>query len=381
MQLVAALAAKGHSVTLVCGNLPEDTEPRNVEIVRLAKHSPTGMAGRLRGWLSFMTHAAVWLARLPAPATVIACSNPPLMPHVAVAIGRVRRFAVVARVLDVYPDIFAATALRNQNLLRSTFAALNRWAYARCVAVLTLGERMAATLSLYTTDKKPEVIPEWITLNTTPDDISQAASRQRLQLPINHLLVLFSGNVGITHDLTPIAKAARELSGEPIHFVLCTSNPEPLKPLFQNTVVTIMPRASDEDYSALLTAVDMGVISLRSGAEAACFPSRAMAYLGSGIPLLAITDQPGDLADLIKNGSCGSLVKPADPAALAAAIRSYALDREKLRQARHNAQAVAAGFSADRWLPIFVDRVESIATQHIGQSRSPWFNLSRSRLI
>ncbi len=367
LQLVATLASRGHDVTLLTGTLPNDQAPANVHAVIFGRYDATSLRRRLWSWLAFTGRTAAWLTHLPAEATVLACSNPPLLPHVAVAVASLRRFAVVARILDVYPNILTAAKIPGRRVLWGILATLHRWAYPRCAALFTLGDRMADLLVPYAGGQPIEVFPEWVTADSDLFlTIDKATARQRLGLPSDGTIVLFSGNVGLTHDVHAIAAVAGELSGAAIEFVVSAPRPDSLRLVFADCGnVTVIPSVSAEDYPQLLAAADVGLLSLRAGAEAASFPSRTLSYLAAGLPIIAITGQPGDLADLIERHGCGCIVAPNNPAELAATIRTFATDADLSRLCRLNARSAAAGYGADIWLNTLADRMESIAWQHV----------------
>lgn len=112
-------------------------------------------------------------------------------------------------------------------------------------------------------------------------------------------------------------------------------------------------------------------LSVLSLADACALPSL---YEGFGIVVLeamalgvpVVASRAGGLPEVIRDGETGLLVPPADPAALAAALRSVLLDRAQSRRIADKARD-AVRLSYD--LPRMIDRVESLYHQVLAERR------------
>jgi|GEM_PF-1556455 len=366
LQLVAALFSRGHDITLISGECNSQGVPSGVSQIRLTPYDSRSIPRRLFSWIVFSFRAAMCLAATPAEATVVAYSNPPFMPHMAVVVAELRRFVVVARILDVYPDVLRALRLCGLGVLWPLLAGLNRLAYARCALLTTLAPRMASLVAEYSKGQSVEIIPEWIgPFSDVLSTASRAERRTQFGLPVDSLLVLLSGNPGLTHDPGVIAQSAILLESEPVHFVICGNDiPNVAERLKRRDNVTILPRFADGLYRQLLATADIAIISLRAGSEQVSFPSRLLGYLAAGTPIVAITNMPSDLADVVVDHSCGTVVPAGNQEQLAAVIRQAVLHPEWLADASMNALKAAESYSQTKWLPVFVAQLENVGRQH-----------------
>ena len=373
LQLVAALFSRGHDVTLISGEYSSQDVPPGVSQIRLTPYNSRSILRRLFSWIVFSFRAAMCLAATPAEATVVAYSNPPFMPHVAVFMAGWRRFAVVIRILDVYPDVLGALRLCGLVGLWPLLAGLNRLAYPRCALLTTLAPRMASLVKKYSKSQRVEIIPEWISpCSDALSTASRAEHRSQFGLPVDALLVLLSGNPGLTHDPGVIAQSAILLESQPVHFAMCGNDiPYVSKRLKRCANVTILPRFADDLYRQLLATADIAIISLRAGSEQASFPSRLLGYLAAGTAVVAITNTPSDLADVVVDHSCGTVVPAGDHEQLAAVIGHAVLHPEWLADARANSFKAAESYSQIRWLPVFMNQLENIGGRHrLGRFKS-----------
>jgi len=291
---------------------------------------------------------------MPVPAAVVVCTNPPLMPYVASLVARVRGYDCVVRVLDIYPDVLRATGFRHRKMLSQCLAWCNRLAYARCRAVCTLGESMAATLAAYVSRSKIRVIPEWC-------PIEPAGAEAVLPFSPGPFVVLATGNVGLTHDLGPLISASRGLAGENVEIVISTADRATLSHLGNDCAnVRVVPRFDDAGYRYAMLRAHAAFVSLKPGAEAASYPSRVMTYLAHGLPIIAVTDRPSDLASIVNEGPCGVVVSPySGGSEVAAAIRMLMADPETQQRMALAARAAAASFTPARWRDEFVTLIEA----------------------
>jgi glycosyltransferase involved in cell wall biosynthesis len=287
-----------------------------------------------------------------------------MMPFLTVLASRIRHFVVVARVLDVYPDVFKATRFADCTLLRQALTACNRWTYARCSWVETLGHHMAGAIAAVAPTTNVIVAPESIDDTGLTQDESQTESRRLLNLPREGCIVLASGNFGMTHDLRPLVDATSRIRDASIHFVICTSYKTAIRELFSNSAnVTVLAALPSPDYHRLLNAADIAVISLRPGAETASFPSRALSYIAAGLPVVAAMRSPGDLSDLLMLHNCGVVVEPQDVSGLVAAIRAFAANDVLRLACSKRAREAARAFEATKCIPSSASRLEVLARQ------------------
>jgi glycosyltransferase involved in cell wall biosynthesis len=354
LEVAEALADRGHHVTLLAGKSLAFGPASRVRLVRLANYDSRSAFKRVKSWLAFTIQASWTLSTMPAPATIVACTNPPVMPYAAALVARIRGCDCVARVLDIYPDVLQATRYRRRKVLAGFLAWCNRKAYSRYRTVCTLGETMAATVAAYVPRSKIRVIPEWCAIQPGGTEAVAHSSPRPF-------VVLATGNVGLTHDLRPLVSASRSLSGENVEIIISTGDPAMLSELFSDCAnVRVMPRFDEVEYARAMLGAHAAFVSLKPGAEAASYPSRVLTYLAHGLPIIAVTDRPSDLASIVDEGPCGVVVSPhAGASEVTAAIRMLMAAPDMRRTMADAAKAAAMSFDPDRWRAEFVTLIET----------------------
>jgi glycosyltransferase involved in cell wall biosynthesis len=352
---VDALALAGAKCTVFMGRDSENRAFRaNVVTITSPGLNRTSVPTRFISWLAYSFAALPQLLRCDRNVRIVAFSNPPILPICAWLCSLLRGYSYSVVVYDVYPDILVDMGwLRGNNLLTRIWQRLNRAAYERAFAVITLGEVMQAALSEHfdpvaTALGKIIISRPWVDTDEVCPVAKQDNDFATRNTRPGYLTAICSGNMGETHDIETIVQAA--LIVEPqnqIEFLLVGETAAfrdatpPLRPLSN---VRVLPWQSDQDVPLMWAAAEIALITLRPGAERCSFPSRIAFALSAGCALIAITNRPGDLARLIDETGCGMVVEPGDAAKLADCLNLLANDPDRLQRYRTRARATAVNF-------------------------------------
>lgn len=150
--------------------------------------------------------------------------------------------------------------------------------------------------------------------------------------------VLYSGNIGRLHDIETIAQAIKLLNVKNPHiqFVFIGDGPK-LKLLqdYQNQFclknLLLLPFQPREILSQTLTACDVSLVSLISGAESVVAPCKLYGMLASGRGIVSISAPNSYIDQLLINYGCGINVTPGDYQHLASVISQLASDNQKVK--------------------------------------------------
>ena len=142
----------------------------------------------------------------------------------------------------------------------------------------------------------------------------------------DEFVVLYSGNMGKSHDISSILECARSmLDYKLIRFIFIgdgdgRSLVENYIKLYPNGNVRLFPYQDEEFLPFTLSLADISIVSLDSGMEDLMIPSKLFYYLASGSAILAISNTPSSLTDILLHKQCGSIVSPNKPHLLVSEI-------------------------------------------------------------
>jgi colanic acid biosynthesis glycosyl transferase WcaI len=153
--------------------------------------------------------------------------------------------------------------------------------------------------------------------------------RMDLGIPVDAIVALYSGNMGMKQGLEVLPEVARllSISHPDVFFVFCGqgAGKAQLNALCGGLPnVRLLPLQPMDRLGELLTTADIHLLPQRADAADLVMPSKLTGMLASGRPVVA-TAQPGtELADVV--ASCGLVVEPENAFAMAQAVLRLAGD-------------------------------------------------------
>ena len=311
-------------VALLTGH-PDTLAKGSQESVQLFPATPYDRGGYLRrmfSWLRYLVHAFFWLWKWPRNVPLLLFSNPPLLPWLGYVmhILRGQRYAVMVH--DIYPDILVRLGtLSEHHPITTVWRWCNRRAYEHAEVVMTLGEYMAATLQQQfdperTKAGRIDVISPWADTNVIRPLSKEENWFAKKYNQVGKLTVMYSGNMGIGHDIEMMLEAAEKLQDIPdINFMFIGAGPK--WELVKETVcrkklanVTYLSWQPEEVIPYSLATADVALVSLEPQIRGLAVPSKAFSSLAAGVPLMVISDHETELTNIVKHFKCGWWVRP-----------------------------------------------------------------------
>jgi hypothetical protein len=156
------------------------------------------------------------------------------------------------------------------------------------------------------------------------------------------LQFIYGGNMGLPQGVLNIAPAISYFKNdEDIEFIFVGKGTEwnKISEYFRNQKnVKVLESLPREEYESLLSSCDAGFIFLDSRFTIPNYPSRTLAYLEKGIPIIAATDKNTDIKDLIVNNKVGLWSCSDDINSLIENIKVMKENKEKRRVFSKNAR-------------------------------------------
>lgn len=306
-----------------------------VEIVRTGGTimSKRRLPLRLLNLGSYFALAAAASHTIDRPDLVVAATDPPLLGLLGARLKRRWNCRLVYNVRDLYPDIAQVNGgLRNRPLLNLLNYA-NREAFAAADRVIVLGHDMRERIAA------KGVAPERIMV--VPDWVDCAAIRPVIRNPLRDsfggkFVVMYSGNLGLSQQLETVIEAAAHLRNDTgLLFILVGEGAR--KPWMMREAaarglgnVRFLPYQPKERLAESLSAADLHLIPLKTGAAGCLVPSKVYGIMAAGRSFVAMMEAHSEVARLAVWHDIGSVAPPGDASALAGAIQAARADPERL---------------------------------------------------
>jgi putative colanic acid biosynthesis glycosyltransferase WcaI len=266
------------------------------------------------------------------------CLSPPIQSTLVSAAIRRRIGKLVMLIQDLPTEAARSVGMLKNGLLVRLGTALERTTYARADHIVVISGSFAKYVrGLGVDSRRITQIPNWADVDTVQPSNPDQAVRARLGAAANDFLVVHSGNMGAKQDLTNVIAAAAILSKDSrVKIALVgdgaeRANIESALRLSKLNNVLLLPLQSEADFPRVLAASDALLINQAPMVIDSVLPSKLLAYMAAGRPILAAVHQDSATADLVRRASCGVVTSAGQPAALAESIRAMVTSSESGR--------------------------------------------------
>ncbi len=340
--LARAMAENGHEVYAISADggyaVAADDAPPPVSIHRV-RSLPFGRGwlGRVLSYASFYVSAAWKGLTLPRPDLVLTLTTPPLLSLLGTAIHSLRGSRHFIWEMDMYPDVAVDLGyLRSGGLVDRVTGWLADFARHRADGIIALGECMKDRLvARGIPAAKIDIADNWadgtsIRPQPRPGDASE-------------LVVLYSGNLGLAHDLDTVTGALRHLRPFPeVRFLFVGSGGrrQELARFVASegiSAVEMRPYVQRTSLGESLSAGDIGLVTQHEAVCGSVVPSKVYGLLAAGRPILFVGPAAATPARIIRRFGCGWHVPVGDSSGLAELL---------LHLNQHRDEVTAAGARA-----------------------------------
>jgi glycosyltransferase involved in cell wall biosynthesis len=356
VDVVNAFAASGKQVVLFTGYIETGGKPLHpsVRVVRSVAYQRRSTWARGFSWMAFSLHYFFFLLLTRNPGPVLVVTNPPFAPIITYWVSRIRSFNYFIQVYDLYPDALAqAGFVRADSMIFRRWQALNRSVFGAATKVFTLSASMSGALQLYIDSKHIKVIHNWVDASFIKPVLRSENPFLQVHGWSGKRILLYSGNMGLTHDLESIVEAARMLRDYPdLLFVFIGEGGkkhklEMLVAAYELENVRFLPYQPADGFPAALAAADIAMVTLGTGGEGISVPSKTYSAMAAGSCLLVIAPPESELTRLVIDHRAGLAVAPAHPEALAKNIEELLAKPELLQVYQSGARQASLLFSPE----------------------------------
>lgn len=214
-------------------------------------------------------------------------------------------------VYDVYPDVLVHSGNFNQKSpFINWWRKINQKVFKRAERIYTIGNGMKAVLANSVEFKKIEVIPIWSNNKFLKPILKNENKFLQEHKLLDKFIVMYSGNIGRTHNMDFLIKLAEKTVDETI-FYLIIAGGERFIQLEEQVIksglrnILILPLQPIESLPFTLSASDIALITLGAEASSLSVPSKTFSFLSVGSPLLCIVDPEAELNNVVNKYKIG----------------------------------------------------------------------------
>jgi glycosyltransferase involved in cell wall biosynthesis len=317
-ELAAALAEKGHEVTVVTGRRAYD-EPdkffptrenwRGVRIFRVfsTRFGKQAKWRRAADFASFIFSCCARLLFLRRHDIVVALTTPPLISFIGAWRAKLWRAKFCYWVMDMNPDeAIAAGWLRADSFMGKMLERMSRFSFRRAARIIALDRFMRdRILAKGIAPGKITVIPPWSQDNDVRFDAvgrEQFRTAHGLQ---DKFVVMYSGNHSPVHPLDTLMRAAERLKDDKsIAFCFVGGGSEFKRvqrwaEVGKRANVLCLPYQPLNQLSASLSAADSHVVVMGDDMLGLVHPCKIYNILAVAAPVIYIGPRPSHVSEIL----------------------------------------------------------------------------------
>lgn len=204
-------------------------------------------------------------------------------------------------------------AMRKNGIVWKSFECLANMLYNNSDYIGTMSETGAKYFIQNNPDIKAivETCPNCLSKNVilnSPKDTKEAVFG-RNQLPLDKIILLFGGNLGVSQGIPEMIDCIKSVSDyDDFCFLIVGDGTEAIKvreSLCNQKNVRIRDWIPSEDYENIVRYSDVGLIFLFPEYSVPNVPSRMVGYLKYGLPVMACVDKATDAGEIVQRANCG----------------------------------------------------------------------------
>lgn len=343
-----AFVGKYKTIYLICGRVSEDSVPLHpsIKVLNIVPYQKGSIFKRIKTWGQGSLQMKRVLKNIEGPKDVLYFTNPPMSYLWADKMDD--RFGIVE--YDLYPD--ALSNIHCPKIIINWWANRNKAIFAKSCGIITLSDGMKRQVAQYCSPDIISVIPNWSTFGK-PEFVAENENPFIKSLGLEgKFIVMYSGNIGYTHNVETLVGVAHEMKDDPrVVFLIIGEGGKKaaLQEMADNLGLknvifhTYLP--FDEIKYSMNTA-SLGVVTLTPETANVSVPSKTYNYLGYGLPILNIAPPNTEVGAILDKYECGASYRPDDIKGIAEFIRQCSQDFHYMSNLKTNTLTAGQDFTS-----------------------------------
>ena len=333
---------------LITGSLDEPLTSKKVNIEIAPKYNRKNIFTKFISWLKYTQYSLGVILEARKDDLILISSNPPILGLIIFPILKFRNLTYILLIYDIYPEVLIKAGLFNSNnLFVNLWNNLNKILFNNAELVITLTDKMKENISSKYPLKKIGVVSPWVDTNKIKPIKYEDNKFATSFVEEGKFVVMYSGNMGLSHDIDTILDTALLLKNESNIFFLFIGHGPGYKKiknfLKKNALknIGLHPFQPKSKIKYTLPLASLSIVSVKSGFDDLLIPSKTFYYLAAGSALITISKKNSELSKLVEKHKVGIAILPGDSDGLASNIKKLMQDKRKINLMQANARELA----------------------------------------
>lgn len=346
-----AYVAKYDEVVLFAGQVgnSERKLDESIKVHRICAYNKNSAIKRMATWAIASIQIFFLLLFKYREYEIVYVTNPPMSYFCSLIFKR--PFSII--VYDAYPDALRNIGIKEGHWIYDLWSKWNCKLFSKAHKVYTLSEGMALQLTKYVARERIKVVPLWSgseNFAPIPKNKNPFVKEHKLE---DKFIVLYSGNMGYTHNVDTLIDVADILKdNHQIHFLFIGDGKK------KSEMVEAVKKKKINNCSFLdwqttdilpysLASADIGVVTLNEETVKTSVPSKTFNLMAVGSPLLCIATQDAEIAKIVNKYKNGIVCSSNQVEKIADFILELSNNNSKMKELSHNSLLASKDFTKD----------------------------------
>ena len=319
----------------------------NIQLITAPEYNRKSRLTRGLTWVRYLISTTKLILFSKKSDGFLLSSNPPILGIWFWLLNFFKKNPYMVLVYDIYPDVLIEMSVVQQsNIIIKIWNWLNKKVYRDAKSIVTLGKHMAKRLSTSNdlSLSKISIIPPWVDTDFIKPLAYENNPLAKNFNPGGKHIVLYSGNMGVSHDIDTMLGAAKQLRKRDDILFLFIGGGDKYQAVVdyqkshQLDNIAIYPYQEESDLPYTMTLASISLVALGGGAQELMIPSKVFYYMAAGSAVIGICSGESELNDIINTCDCGVCMEPGDPQNLADKIEKLLQNPKELDAYRYNSR-------------------------------------------
>lgn len=298
-------------VHLLTGSTPK--EQFNIILHKTASHDPRSLKSRFICWMKYCNDVRQFMKQNKSINfdLIYATSNPPINSALGLWCKKKTKAKFVFMNWDIYPQVVEkSTGNLVIHIICKGWHLLNNYLFPQIDKIVTLGDVMAQSINKPLKKKQDIAV---IPYPCDPDfmkpiskDENRFIKEQGLE---DKFIVLYSGKLGLGHNIPLLLEAAELIDKKDILFLFVGRGPgcDFVRAAIYNGAsnVKLLPHQPEDVFQMSMASGDVGLVSQDDRMSELFMPSKTFNMMACGMPILAVCDKDNDLYNTVMKNNAG----------------------------------------------------------------------------
>ena len=248
---------------------------------------------------------------------------------------------VILHIQDLYPESLLTKLSYFKTLIEKLFLSIDRKLYRYAKSIIAISDGMKKTI----VEKRKLPVSQVVVIRNWQDD-RIFVERQGSTNANNKFTYMYVGSINLSAKVDYIIKSFIKADIPNSQLIIAGDGSE--RSYCENLVKTqgvnniLFQSVKPAEVPEVQSQADVLLLALQKGVGMTASPSKLIAYMLSGKPIITAVDSGSDTEHIIKTANCGIVVESEDEHALGKAmLLLHGKDKESLNELGKNARSYA----------------------------------------